>query len=248
MIIKRFLKFIFLLFFIAINSQKVSDSLSDLKEYSVIYVPKQFKDSKVNQYGLNDLLSKELKSKKFQVNNEIINFNCESVKVEISDNSTMFSNRILINFIDCHDKIIATYNGKSSIKDFEPGMRNALENAIKNIPVSNPFSENVVLVGIDKKSAKEIGTIVKAEDLQESSLENYTNGIITLKKTFSPHAEFILKNPKDNIPYAIFRKSTKKDVYRVQLNDGSFTIGYLENGKIVIEILDDDGSLRTEIF
>jgi YD repeat-containing protein len=34
----------------------------------------------------------------------------------------------------------------------------------------------------------------------------------------------------------------------VQLGDGTTTLGYIENGQITIEVMNNDGSFRTEIF
>ena len=55
--------------------------------------------------------------------------------------------------------------------------------------------------------------------------------------------------PKKEEPKPQLKKeSTKKEVYRVQLQDGSQTLGYVENGNIVIEIPNAEGSFRKEIF
>jgi hypothetical protein len=238
---KKIIKLAFLFFFVTIYSQNISD-------YQTIYIPKEFADSKINQYGLNDILANQLKLKKFLVHSDGLNFNCESLKAEISDNSSMFTNRVTIKFYDCHDKIVATLNGKSNIKEFKPGMRNATENAVQNIPFSNPIIKEKVLVAINEKPQREIETIISSEDLQNSSTKIYSNGKIALNKVELPNGGFALVDSKNTIPYAIFKNSTKKDIFRVKLSDGTFTLAYLENGKIVIEFMNSDGSLRTEIF
>ena len=76
----------------------------------------------------------------------------------------------------------------------------------------------------------------------------YSNGSATFNRIFLANGEFILVNPNNSVPYATFKPSTKKEVYRVQLNDGTATIGYLEDGNIVLELANSDGSFRKEIL
>ena len=78
--------------------------------------------------------------------------------------------------------------------------------------------------------------------------EIYRNGSLSLNKILLSNGEFILADPNSSAPYGIFKPSTKKDTYRVQLQDGTTTLGYMEDGKIVIEKTNSDGSLRTEVF
>ena len=82
----------------------------------------------------------------------------------------------------------------------------------------------------------------------ENKAETFSNGTLNLNRIFISDSQFILASPNDSTPYAIFKESTKKEVYRVQLQDGSQTLGYVENGNIVIELPNADGSFRKEIF
>lgn len=106
---------------------------------------------------------------------------------------------------------------------------------------------DVTLNGQTKTSNTPVGTIVKSEDLAPKA-EVYSNGTLTLNKIILGNGEFILVNPNNSIPYATFKPSAKKDVYRVQLQDGSTTLGYLEAGKILVEIPNADGSFKNEEF
>jgi len=240
-------------------------------------IPGTFKDAKSNRYDLNDLLALKLKQKKYNVlpENQIswpkdaVENPCSVLTAELEDPSNMFRNKILIKFFDCNSKEISSLEGKSSIKEFEPGMRDALEFAAKNIAVSNPIthenvakSENVktstaekTKIALEKKpktallsqtTTKEISTLTSNKTSDKS--EVYSNGNLTLNKIILGNGEFILANPNSSVPYAIFKPSTKKDTFRVQLGDGTTTLGYIENGQITIEVMNNDGSFRTEIF
>ena len=55
-------------------------------------------------------------------------------------------------------------------------------------------------------------------------------------------------NPNHSVPYATFKPTAKKEVYRVKLADGTATFGYLEEEKIVIELPNSDGSYRNEVY
>ena len=69
-----------------------------------------------------------------------------------------------------------------------------------------------------------------------------------LNKINLSNGEFILVNPNNSVPFATFKPSAKKDVFRVQLQDETATLGYVENGKILVEIPNADGSFKNEEF
>lgn len=260
---KKYLQIFAVFFAITIFGQNISD-------YRYVMIPGMFKDAKTNRYDLNDLLSLKLKQKKYSVlfeNQEswpkaAVENSCNVLTAELLDPSNMFRNKILIKFFDCKGKEISALEGKSPIKDFEPGMRDALENAAKNIALSNPVEQknslqtgtanNIIPESVEiitsKKAEETVASITKAENLEPKNTDVYSNGTLTLNKISVANGEFILANPTNYVPYAVFKPSSKKDTYRVQLSDGSATIGYLEEGKIVIELPNSDGSFRKVIF
>ncbi len=244
--------------------QKVSD-------YQYIHVPQKFQDFEPNKYGLNDLLISKLKQKKFIVisdQKENLSQNpCQVLNVEILDASTMFKNKVKIEFKDCNKGSIISLVGGSSIKEFEAGMRDALEQAVKNIPSSNPVEKiEIVQTNETLKSNQQIelakqGVAVQPETKSVQVVpapktvatasqkeELYDNGSVKLNRIFLDNGSFILVSPNSSVPFASFKPATKKDVYRVQLSDGSSTLGYLENGTIVIEMPNSTGDFRKEIF
>lgn len=262
---KKILQISTLLLITFFYGQQVSD-------YQYIYIPEKFNDQDVNKYGLNDLLQLKLKQKKFKVITEskenwpaeLLQNPCQILTADLLNTSNMFKNKLKVEFKNCDNKTIASVDGISSIKEFEPGMREALEVAAKKIPASAPVEKSMTLqkeetpnqVEIVKKDSPVVAETKKAqivpapktEATASQKAEVYSNGSLILTKIFLTNGEFILVNPNNSVPYATFKPSTKKEVYRVKLDDGSSTLGYLEDGNIVVELADSDGSFRKEIF
>ena len=240
-----------LLFSVVIFGQKISD-------FRYVMIPGTFKDTKTNRYDLNDLLMLKLKQKKYIAlyeniiswPKEAVENPCNILNAELMDVSSMFRNKIQLKLVDCNGKEISSFEGKSMIKDFELGMRDALENAANYIAISNPVEQK----NTAQRETATISTSVKTEKVSENTPktsekpEVYSNGKLTLNKISVANGEFILANPSNYVPYAIFKPSSKKDTYRVQLQDGTSTIGYEENGKIIVEIPNSDGSFQNEVF
>lgn len=114
---------------------------------------------------------------------------------------------------------------------------------------NNPNSSEIANVTEKNNSSNQtVGTVVKTENSSEFKAEVYSNGALTLNKIILGNGEFILVNPNNSVPYATFKPSAKKDVFRVQLQDGTTTLGYLEAGKILVELPNADGSFKNEEF
>ncbi len=262
---KKILQISTLLLITFFYGQQVSD-------YQYIYIPEKFNDQDVNKYGLNDLLQLKLKQKKFTVITEskenwpaeLLQNPCQILTADLLNTSNMFKNKLKVEFKNCDNKTIGSVDGISSIKEFEPGMREALEVVAKQIPMSAPVEKSITLkkeeatnqVEIVKKDSPLVAETKKAqivpapktEATASQKAEVYNNGSLTLNRIFLANGEFILVNPNNSVPYATFKPSTKKEVYRVQLGNGTSTLGYLEDGKIVVELANSDGSFRKEIF
>lgn len=262
---KKILQILTLLLITFFYGQQVSD-------YQYIYIPEKFNDQDVNKYGLNDLLQLKLKQKKFTVITEskenwpaeLLQNPCQILTADLLNTSNMFKNKLKVEFKNCDNKTIGSVDGISSIKEFEPGMREALEVVAKQIPASAPVEKSMTLkkeetpnqVEIVKKDSPVVAETKKAQIVPASKTEAtasqkaevYSNGSLTLNRIFLANGEFILVNPNNSIPYATFKPSTKKEVYRVQLGNGTSTLGYLEDGNIVVELANSDGSFRKEIF
>ena len=247
---KKFLQISSVLLVSVLYGQQISD-------YHYILIPDTFANSKANRYDLDKLLSAQLQAKKFIVINENSPESknlCEYLKAEISDTGNMLTNKVRIEFKDCYNKSLAILDGKSRSKDIEEGMQDALKNAMMNIPLSNPVKNAAALqkesapINTQKEEKTEnIASQISTTNTTEKA-NVYSNGTLSLNKIFLSNGEFILANPNNSVPYGIFKPSTKKDTYRVQLQDGTTTLGYFEDGEIIVEIPNADGSFKKEIF
>ena len=253
---KKILHLSFFILFAAAYSQNISD-------YEYVSIAAKTGNFESAKYGLSGILSSKLKAGKYEVVSESSdswpeaakNNPCGVLKAEIEDTSTFLKNKIQVNFKDCSGKTVASFEGKSNIKEFEPGFKDALNTALKTFPVSNPV-KLAVTNETRKPNIAAVAEPVKSAPIQtknsavktESKAQTFSNGTLNLNRIFISDSQFILANPNNSTPYAIFKESTKKEVYRVQLQDGSQTLGYVENGNIVIEIPNAEGSFRKEIF
>lgn len=247
---KKFLQISSVFLVSVLYGQQISD-------YHYILIPDTFANAKANRYDLDKLLSAQLQAKKFIViteNSPESKNLCEYLKAEISDTGNMLTNKVRIEFKDCYNKSLAILDGKSRSKDIEEGMQDALKNAMMNIPVSNPVKNAAALqkesapINTQKEEKTEnIASQISTTNTTEKA-NVYSNGTLSLNKIFLSNGEFILANPNNSVPYGIFKPSTKKDTYRVQLQDGTTTLGYLEDGEIIVEIPNADGSFKKEIF
>lgn len=266
---KYLLLFILFLSSNVIKSQKLSD-------YKYIYVPQNFQDFKDNKYSLHDALVKKLKSKGYEVlendksswPKELQDNQCRVAFANILKSSNWLTNKITFEAKNCNDKILMSQLGVSSEKDYEIGYNDALQKSLKFIENSAPifsaseitpkFIEKIEIIESTKepileKQVEKVEEITKAEPKAKENMpvnlvENFTNGNLTLQKIQIGNGDFILVSANSSVPFANFKKSFKNDVFHVVLQDGSATLGYLENGNYVIEIPNANGGFNKEIF
>ena len=242
-----------------------------ISDYSYIFISDQPKDFADNKFGLQDLLNSKLKAKNYvTISGESISWPetaksnpCSVLQADLHNSSSFLKNKLRIDFTDCNQKIIQSLEGKSSIKDYEEGYRDALANAVKTLENSkpkaeitskNPPKEVQKIQTTEQNLTKTISETAPVKQIEpkatktEAGAQIYTNGKMDLNRIIISDSQFILASPNSSTPYAIFTASTKHDVYRVQLQNGTQTFGYLEDGKIVIETTNSDGSAGKEIF
>jgi hypothetical protein len=249
---KKSLAFIFSLFtVIAIFSQNISD-------YEYVYVPKKFKNYKENEYNLNTLLKNALSQKNYKVVQEeplnwpleLRNNPCSVLNAELLNTSSMFKNKVNLQFTDCKEKIVLESKASSDYKEFDLGYQDALKTSLIKVPASSPKTFDVKETIqpeepriIDKQVAQPVATTETV-----AKTESYTNGKISLQKVQISKDQFILVSSSSSVPFATFKNTTKSDVYRVTLENGTSTLGYTENGNLVIEIPTNDGGFKKEVF
>ncbi|MFN1217047.1 hypothetical protein ACKW6Q_08680 [Chryseobacterium kwangjuense] len=247
---KKITVFTLMLAGIAVLGQKVSD-------YKYISVPEKLKDFENKEpYGLEALLAKGLAGKKYIVVQTLKDWPAEAKDnpcsvgyANVSDNSSILKNKVLFEIKDCNQKVIFSAKGASNIKSFKEGFQDALKEAIVAVPVSNP----VEIVQTVKTEPVSVPSENKSETAPSSSVsenksEKYTNGKLDLQKIQVDASQFILAESGSSVPFAVFKASSKRDVFRVKLRDGSSTIGYFENGNIVIDMPQSGGDFTKEVF
>ncbi len=244
------MKKISLLLFIILISIAKAQSVSD---YKYIAIPSEFNDFKENKsYGLSVILEKTLKSKKYTVLPEAKSSwpaeaqtnPCSILNADVLNDKSMFRNKIILEFKDCNNKVITTEKGSSTIKEFEPGFQDALKIASAKIPVSNPNIQNMAK---SEMPVQEQQKPVEPSNVSSQNALRFTKGNLTLQKIQIDNAQFILVDGNSSTPFATFKATAKNDVYRVKLGSGESTLGYFENGNIVIE-MPKDGDFVKEIF
>ncbi|WP_347218763.1 hypothetical protein [Chryseobacterium sp.] len=237
----------------AIFGQKVSD-------FKYVSIPENFITFKGESYGLEAVLAKALKNKKYVVlptnrsqwPEEALEL-CNVVNADVLSVKSLLTNKLVLEFRDCSNKVILESKGNSYIKEYEPGLADALKMALGNVGVSNPVG-TLPTTGAQQTS---IPAATSTNTVQNSVMEktsaaptagNYSNGKVAVQKIEIDANQFILAKSGSSVPFAIFKTTSKKDVFIVKLADNNMTIGYFENGNIVIDIPQADGKYNKEIF
>lgn len=224
--------------------QKVSD-------YKYISLPAKFET--FNQdFGLEELLTKTLRSKnyivissnKLQWPAEAQANPCNVLMADILNDSGFLRNKVMLQFKDCHDKVISSIKGASNIKDFKEGYQDALKQTFVSISPANPMNR----IAEPHSGVQDVAVTAQLVEAADSEAVKFSNGKTDLQKIQIDPSQFILVGNNSSSPFATFKATTKADVFRVKLQNGESTLGYYENGNIVIEIPQDNGNYIKEIF
>lgn len=229
-------------------AQKVSD-------YKYVMIPEKFQTFK-NSYGLEASLAKALQGKKYEILPEAMdkwptvarNNSCNVVTAEVVNDKNLFTNKVILQFKDCNKKVIFESKGRSDIKEFEEGFADALKEALTKVGVSSPVE---MLPSRTPDAAQTVVHNTTAEPSTSSATpaaNAYSNGKSDLQKIQVDANQFILAKSGSSVPFAVFKTTSKKDVFLVKLADGNTTIGYFENGNIVIDMPLGDGRYSKEVF
>lgn len=228
--------------------QKVSD-------YKYITLPSKFETFK-EDFGLGDLLTKTLRSKnytvipadKLQWPSEAQSNPCNVLTANILNDSGLLRNKVLLQFKDCNDKVISSIKGASSIKEFKEGFQDALKQTYVSISPANPASQPIAQTKVQETSVSTQPVNNTPASVSDNSAVRFSNGKMDLQKIQIDNSQFILITSNSSSPFATFKTTAKADVYRVKLQNGETTLGYYENGNIVIEIPQSNGEFTREVF
>lgn len=233
-------------------AQKVSD-------YKYVALPEKFSGFKNDQYKLDVLLSKTLKQKQYVVVSgnrsqwtaEANSNPCSVLNADVINDSGFLRNKVVLEFKDCNGKVVTSQKASTSIKEFEEGFQDALKQALVSVPVSSPKE-------IVAQAEAVVQEVQYAEPIKEASVQKvenstsqsskYSNGKISLQKVQIDDSQFILVESNSSVPFATFKSTSKKDTFKVKLNSGESTIGYYENGNIVIEMPKGNDDYSKEVF
>lgn len=227
-------------------AQKVSD-------YKYVTVPEKLETFN-EDYGLKNFFTKAMTGKKYVILPVIkdnwpseakSNF-CNVVTADIINDKNLFKNKLIVQFKDCNNNLVLESRGSSKIKEFEEGLQDALREALIKIPISNPAALLPASDNNAQRTSPE--TVVSSVSSTTPEASNYSNGKLDLQKIQIDPNQFILAKSGSSVPFAVFRTTSKNSVFMVKLADGTPTIGYFENGNIVIDIPQTDGKYSKEIF
>ncbi|PJJ62473.1 hypothetical protein [Chryseobacterium geocarposphaerae] len=240
---------IFILAFTSLTAfaQKVSD-------YKYVTLPAKF-DTFKEDFGLGELLTKTLRSKnytvipadKLQWPSEAKDNPCNVLLADIVNDSGFLRNKVLVKFKDCNDKEIQSIKGASSIKEYKEGYQDALKQTFVSISPANPTNQTMVQTKIQETTVSSTPQSVNTPSSDNLAVR-FSNGKMDLQKIQMDGSQFILVSPNSSSPFATFKTTSKNDVFRVKLQNGGSTLGYFENGNIVIEVPQSNGEYSKEVF
>lgn len=227
--------------------QKVSD-------YKFVSLPAKLETFK-EDFGLSEMLTKILRTKnytvipadKLQWPSEAQSNPCNVVTANILNDSGFLRNKVLLQFKDCNDKVISSVKGSSNIKEFKEGYQDALKQTFVSISPANPAVQPVAQTKVQETNISS-QSLTNSIPTSDNSAVRFSNGKIDLQKIQIDNSQFILVGPNSSSPFAAFKATTKNDVFRVKLQNGDLTLGYFENGNIVIEIPQSNGEYTKEVF
>lgn len=228
--------------------QKVSD-------YKYITLPTKFETFK-EDFGLGEMLTKSLKSKnytvipadKLQWPSDAQSNACNVLTANVINDSGLLRNKVLVQFKDCNDKLVSSIKGASSIKEFKEGFQDALKLTFTSISPANPLNQPIAQTKVQETNVSTQPITNVSASTSDNSAVRFSNGKMDVQKIQIDNSQFILVNSNSSSPFATFKTTTKNDVFRVKLQNGESTLGYYENGNIIIEIPQSNGEYSKEVF
>lgn len=216
-------------------------SQNTLNDYQKVLIPAKFSFQKeANQYRINTTIKSYLKQKGFEVyldNEDIpegfIDYNCNKLFVNASEQNSLFVTRIKIEFKDCKGTILfATDIGESKEKDFATAYNLATIQALKSF---------------EKAKYKFSGKSYDDDEVEEKLKEREVESVSVTQVNVEKNELFIKVVDKLSHSELILYKTSKAELYLTTFNgnqgvvfskSGVWYVEYLQNGKVVSKKLE----------
>lgn len=197
---KSFFTVITIVFFTALSAQ------NSINNYKYVIVPTMFNFQKSeNQFRINTLTKLLLEEAGFTAayeNNLPADYNnnvCNSLKVDVVNESSMFSTKLKVVFKDCRNNVVFTSEeGKSKIKSFEPAYQEALREAFKSVKALNysynPPDNNQVLVNPQPTESN----FQQKQETVQTTVEVAQNNPMPVESSISSAVPSLYAQPVEN--------------------------------------------------
>lgn len=256
---KFLITYSFLLFSFLAFAQEVED-------FAFIRVPSKFSSFEPNQYQINHYVQHIIKQKKFKViseNQQVqeqYNNPCEMLFVDVTDESSWFTTKIKINFKDCKDQLIGSFDGITGIKDLRKGYLYAVKNALaklgnysgktfttvdknSSIHKKNQIKKNILKQEVQKTEEKNINSSAKKETTQNDFIV-YSDGFRNYQLEEKGKI-FLLKDTENQSLFARLFPTQSPEIYQVKFYDESSAVAYFSKDKITFEKFNNAGEKKT---
>ncbi|MDK7674693.1 hypothetical protein QP547_02580 [Weeksella virosa] len=236
----------------------------NVSDYKYVIVLEKFTDFKENQYKLNQYLKILLRNKSYTLVSDVVeSWNaelkadpCLAATADVKKVRNFLSNELEVYFYNCTENELAKFDGKSRIKDYEKGYRDALKSAINKMPPQNgktASAKNVVVTKNKPMPILEKNKKVEKQNQpqkQKTTKETpkkyhqlyYSDGKKYYLETIATNNYLLIEETTSNI-VARFSPSTKDGIYKVTVINGKEeyqTIGYMNENELSIEYLIDN--------
>ncbi|MDE1206071.1 hypothetical protein [Tenacibaculum larymnensis] len=168
-----------------------------------------------NKYGFTAFLEDE------KLPEETVNNRCLVLTGLVTDDSSMFTTKSIVELRDCYNKVVFTSKeGRSKEKDYKKAYHEAIRNAFKSIQVLKykyvPLQEDVVTKGKEVPAVTVVPTVVESK--VPEVVEKSGN---TKERLFAqPVANgFQLVNMKPEVVFQVL-KTNVKDVFVIKEKNG----------------------------
>lgn len=254
---KKLINLLIIFATISVSAQAVSD-------YKYISIPEKFSDFDKGQYQLENYLRLLLGQKEYEILPEKRSYWPEEVSLnpclvlnaDIKKMSSAFKNKVMVEFQDCNQTIIGSFEGESNIKEYNEGYKDALKNASLSIAVQAAKmptyreAENKQVTIVTTTQTENPGTELFKKysnqnngnneeiSIQKDKMTAYVFEGQTVYKSDLTEGEFVLMDATKSKTLAYYYPALRANVYHVKVIQGNtnyMTIGYFDGEDLSYE-------------